>query len=103
MCLLLTLIASLFSIVAWLFKKVAFGKNDRSLLAVSGMLWSAEAMWCAMGAFSKLSGGNFLEMTAKDAALGVIVIVAAIAMYFFFQKLNAKRISSENQGAALKP
>ena len=88
MCLLLTLIAALFSLVVWLFKKISAKKNDRSLLAVTGMLWSAEAMWCAMGAISALSGGDFLEMTVKDALLGFVVIAAAVAMYIFLRRKN---------------
>ena len=88
MCLLITLVAALISIILWLIKKLYFRKNDRCMFAVSAMLWSATLMWCAMGAISAITGGNFLEMTKKDAALGIIVVVCSVAMYFFLLKKN---------------
>ncbi len=98
MCLLITLVAALISSILWLVKKLYFKTNDRCMFAVSAMLWSATLMWCAMGAISAITGGTFLEMTKKDALLGLIVVASSVAMYFFLLKKNvngAEKADSE--------
>ena len=88
MCLILTLIAAMVSLICYMAKRVLGRGADKCMLAVSAMYWSAELMWCAMGASAKISGGDFLEMSAKDAAIGAVVVVAGVAMYFFLRARN---------------
>ncbi len=88
MCLVLTVIASLITSICYAAKLFAHKKGDKAMLSVSLMFWSAALMFCFVGFTDMMSGKPFLELTIKDAAIGAVVIIAGIGMYFYLRMRN---------------
>lgn len=90
MCLILTVIAALVCSICYTAKLAARKNADKAMLTVTMMFWSAALMFAFVGFSDKISGGDFLELTLKDAFLGSVVIIAGIFMYFFLKMRNKR-------------
>ena len=45
-------------------------------------------MWMVDGFFNLAEGEPFLELTADDASLGLLVVVAGLLVYFLMSRRN---------------
>ena len=85
MCLLLTLVAAIAASLVWYRRD----RKDRAKLeTLCLMYWGAALMWMVDGFFNLAEGEPFLELTADDASLGLLVVVAGLLVYFLMSRRN---------------
>ena len=80
MCLILTICAALAFSGVYFYQK----KNSavsKSVFAAMLMFWGASLMWSMDGVASVLEGEGFFDLSASDAALGAVVVLAALAVW----------------------
>ena len=78
MCLMLTVFAALISTVAWY---LTVGRIDLHLGALSLMYWGAALMWVVDGVAAVLEGEFFLDLSAHDALLGLLVVLCGLVAW----------------------
>lgn len=95
MCLIITWIAAFVSFCAWRFLRVDFSSKFFSL----GLIYlGAALMWLADCFFAKfVMGEEFFDLSADDAQLGLLVVVAGFVIWAIFQGIL--RIRSANTAA----
>ena len=86
MCLLLTLVAAVVTSLVWHHKE----RRDRAKLeTLNLMYWGAALMWMMDGFFRLAEGEPFLELTADDASLGLLVVVSGLIVYFLMLRRHS--------------
>ena len=96
MCLIFTIIASVF------FALFYFGKNAKknamlkSALKTTTLAFVAAAlMWCVDGVSSVIAGEAFFDLSANDAILGAIIIALGLAFFaicYFVEKCKMCKV-----------
>ena len=79
MCLLLTLVAAIAASLVWYRRD---RKGGAQLETLCLMYWGAALMWMVDGFFNLAEGEPFLELTADDASLGLLVVASGVIVYF---------------------
>ena len=79
MCLLLTLVAAVVASLVW-YRRDRKGRVQLETLCL--MYWGAALMWMVDGFFNLAEGEPFLELTADDASLGLLVVASGLIVYF---------------------
>ena len=93
MCELMTIAAAV-AFTAWHFAAKKAGRPDGAVFTTMLMFWGAALMWsvdCVAGA---MEGEPLLDMSARDAVLGAIVLAAGFAVFgvlAIVQKFHAAR------------
>ena len=93
MCELMTIAAAV-AFTAWHFAAKKAGRPDGAVFTTMLMFWGAALMWsvdCVAGA---MAGEPLLDMSARDAVLGAIVLAAGFAVFgvlAIVQKFHAAR------------
>ena len=80
MCELVTIGAAL-AFTAWHFAAKRRGRRNEAVFSTMLMFWGAALMWsvdCVAGA---LEGESLLDLSARDALLGLIVLVSGLAVF----------------------
>lgn len=78
MCLMITVFAALVSTVVWY---LTTGKMDLHLGKLSLMYWGAALMWMVDGVFAVMEGESFLDLSAGDALLGLLVVLCGLVAW----------------------
>ena len=78
MCLIITASAAVAVTLIWYLK--ARESNIR-LVALMLMYWGAALMWLVDGFFSIAEGGPFLDLSADDALLGLVVVFCGLVAW----------------------
>lgn len=52
------------------------------------MYWGAALMWLVDSAFAKFQGEAFLDLSANDTALGIIIVACGFLAYLGNRKLK---------------
>lgn len=90
MCELMTIAAALvFS--ALFFAAKRRGGRAWALGKTALVFWGAALMWSVDCVHSLMEGEGLLDLSAGDARLGAIVVVAGIAIYFFLAVAERRR------------
>ena len=90
MCLIITASAAVAVTFVWYFKA---RESKIRLAALVLMYWGAALMWLADGFFSIAEGGPFLDLSADDALLGLIVVLCGLVAWLALLLLrDPKRI-----------
>lgn len=106
MCLLITAFAAVIATLVWYFAPVT---PPIRLGTLALMYWGATLMWTVDGVFSVAEGGSFLELSADDAILGLVVVLCGLVAWtlllLFRDPLGriAARLSSEGKNTAGLP
>ena len=93
MCELMTIAAAV-AFTAWHFAAKKAGRPDGAVFTTMLVFWGAALMWsvdCVAGA---MEGEPLLDMSARDAVLGAIVLAAGFAVFgvlAIVQKFHAAR------------
>ncbi|MBQ7721683.1 MAG: hypothetical protein IJT64_02115 [Kiritimatiellae bacterium] len=80
MCELMTIAAALCVSALWWFAR-RNGHPTRALGTTALALWGAALMWSVDCVHSLMEGEGLLDLSADDAALGALILVAAAALY----------------------
>ncbi len=78
MCLLITLLAAVISSIVWY---VNAPDNKLRLGTLSLMYWGAALMWTVDGFFVLAEGEPFLDLSANDALLGLVIVICGLAAW----------------------
>lgn len=78
MCLVLTAFAAVISTVIWY---IYAPNNKFQLGTLSLMYWGATLMWTIDGFFCIAEGEPFLDLSANDALLGVVIILCGLVAW----------------------
>ncbi|CAB1246549.1 conserved membrane protein of unknown function [Ruminococcaceae bacterium BL-6] len=78
MCLMITLLAAVVSTIVWY---VNAPQNKLKLGTLSLMYWGASLMWTVDGFFCIAEGEPFLDLSAGDALLGLLIIICGLAAW----------------------
>ncbi|MCR4908740.1 MAG: hypothetical protein K5985_07900 [Lachnospiraceae bacterium] len=78
MCLIITFTAAILSTVLWYFLLHDEKYHFTMLLY---MFWGATLMWTVDGIFSYAGGEGFFDLSASDAALGMVIVLSALAVW----------------------
>lgn len=78
MCLVITAFAAVITTLVWYFRahERALGLGTLAL-----MYWGAALMWLVDGFFVVAEGEAFLDLSANDALLGVVVVLCGLAAW----------------------
>lgn len=76
MCLILTCIAAVITTVLYFRHSKISERISLEYLAL--MYWGAALMWSVDGVFRLMEGEHFLELTANDALLGILVVICGL-------------------------
>lgn len=96
MCLIMTTIAAAVTGGVW-FVLSRRGRATKSLSFTALMFLSAALMWCVDGIASVLDGGEFFDLTAQDAILGVMILALGFLIFgvlSVLEKAKSKRNSA---------
>lgn len=78
MCLIITAFAAVVATLVWYFK--AHDKNIKlGLLAL--MYWGAALMWTVDGFFCLAAGEPFLDLSANDVLLGLVIVLCGLVAW----------------------
>lgn len=95
MCLIMTFIAALiFTVIYALSKKQ--NKATKSMLITLFMFWSAAIMWSVDGIASVAGGEGFFDISRQDAILGVIIVIAGLAVFAGLSFFEKRRLQKTN-------
>ena len=78
MCLVLTAFAAVVTTIIWYFKA---HDDDLKLGTLALMYWGAALMWLVDGFYCVAEGEPFLDLSANDALLGVVIILCGLAAW----------------------
>ncbi|MCR4717870.1 MAG: hypothetical protein K5656_11900 [Lachnospiraceae bacterium] len=78
MCLIITACAAAITAALYFTK---YSDEKYNLLMLVLMYLSASLMWSVDGIFSVIGGESFFDMSANDALLGLLVVVAGAALW----------------------
>ncbi len=78
MCLIITAFAAVAATIVWYFKA---HEKEIKLGALALMYWGAALMWLVDGFFSVAEGGAFLDLSANDAFLGLVIVLCGLAAW----------------------
>jgi hypothetical protein len=78
MCLIITAFAAVVATIVWYFKA---HKSNIKLGALVLTYWGAALMWLADGFFSVAEGGPFLDLSANDALLGLVIVLCGLVSW----------------------
>lgn len=78
MCLVITAFAAVITTAVWYFKE-----NRRQLKVgwLALMYWGAAIMWMVDGFFAVAEGEAFLDISAGDALLGLVIVLCGLAAW----------------------
>ena len=85
MCLLITLLAAVISTIVWY---VNAPDNKLKLGTLSLMYWGAALMWMVDGFFCIAEGEPFLDLSASDALLGLLIVICGLAAWLLILLYN---------------
>jgi hypothetical protein len=78
MCLIITAFAAVIATLVWYFK----AHDSRIKLgALALMYWSAALMWIVDGFFAVAAGEAFLDLSADDALLGLVIVLCGLTAW----------------------
>lgn len=104
MCLIFTAAAAAVSGILY-FVSVRRGGRGYASLATAALMYAAALMWCVDGFAAVAAGEPFFDLSADNAALGVVVVAAGaavLAVLFFLEKRNGKR-NRRNPETKIRP
>ncbi len=78
MCLLITAAAALTATLLWYF---LFPQKELRLSMLSLVYWGAALMWTVDGFFAVAEGEWFLDLSANDALLGLVVVLCGLVVW----------------------
>lgn len=78
MCLLITVFAALAATIVWY---LTTAKVELHLGKLSLMYWGAALMWMVDGVAAVMEGEPFLDLSAGDALLGLLVMLCGLAAW----------------------
>ncbi len=78
MCLVMTAFAAVIATVAWY---INAPNNKLRLGTLSLMYWGAALMWTIDGFFCVAEGESFLDLSANDALLGLVIILCGLVAW----------------------
>ncbi|MCR4963797.1 MAG: hypothetical protein K6B40_08000 [Firmicutes bacterium] len=78
MCLLLTACAAITATLLWYFRDA---DKDLRLGFLALMYWGAALMWTVDGFFCVAEGEPFLDLSANDALLGLVIVVCGLIVW----------------------
>ncbi|MEA4853752.1 MAG: hypothetical protein VB082_05725 [Christensenella sp.] len=78
MCLIITAFAAVATTIIWYFSAQ---RREKKLGLLALMYWGASLMWLVDGFFSVAEGGSFLDLSANDALLGLVVVLCGVAAW----------------------
>ncbi|HBC26515.1 MAG TPA: hypothetical protein DC013_03800 [Ruminococcaceae bacterium] len=78
MCLMITLLAAVVSTIVWY---VNAPQNKLKLGTLSLMYWGASLMWMVDGFFCIAEGEPFLDLSANDALLGLLIVICGLVAW----------------------
>ncbi len=78
MCLVITAFAAVITTIVWYFKA-----SDRKIRlgALALMYWGAALMWLVDGFFAVAEGEAFLDLSANDALLGLVIVLCGLVAW----------------------
>lgn len=78
MCLIITAFAAVITTAVWYFKA-----HDRKIRlgALALMYWGAALMWLVDGFFAVAGGEAFLDLSADDALLGLVIVLCGLVAW----------------------
>ena len=75
MCLLITAFSAVVTTLVWYFSSP---KSTIRLGTLALMYWGATLMWTVDGVFRVAEGGSFLDVSADDALLGLVIVLCGL-------------------------
>ena len=78
MCLIITAVAAEISTLIWYLND---NRKELKLAMLMYMFFGATIMWLIDGFYCLAEGEAFLDLSADDAALGVVVVICAVAVW----------------------
>ena len=105
MCLIFTAAAAAVSGILYFVSVRRGGRGYASLTTAALMYAAAALMWCVDGFAAVAAGEPFFDLSADNAALGVVVVAAGaavLAVLFFLEKRNGKR-NRRNPETKIRP
>ncbi|MCH3972489.1 MAG: hypothetical protein LKE53_07005 [Oscillospiraceae bacterium] len=75
MCLVITAFAAVIATLVWYFKA---NRRELHLEVLALMYWGASLMWTVDGFYCVKEGQPFLEMTADNALLGLVIVLCGM-------------------------
>ncbi len=78
MCLVITAFAAVITTIIWYFKA---HEKELKLGVLSLMYWGAALMWVVDGFFSVAEGEGFLDLSADDALLGLVIVLCGLVAW----------------------
>lgn len=85
MCLLITLLSAVISTIVWY---VNAPENKLKLGTLSLMYWGASLMWTVDGFFAVAEGESFLDLSANDALLGLLIAICGLLAWLLILLYN---------------
>ncbi|MDO4581794.1 MAG: hypothetical protein Q4B96_04325 [Bacillota bacterium] len=78
MCLIITAFAAVITTLIWYLTAAA---KDLNLGWLALMFWGASLMWTVDGFFCVAAGEPFLDLSANDALLGMVIVLCGLAAW----------------------
>ena len=78
MCLVITAAAAVITTLLWYFK---FNDKKLKMLILVFMYWGAALMWTIDGFFCVAEGEGFLDLSANDALLGLVIVLCGLILW----------------------
>lgn len=85
MCLIITFIAGIISLIVWLIDKNST-KTKTGFLVL--MYFGASLMWCVDGIFAIFENEPFFDMSLNDTYLGLTVVGFGLLLYFIYRLVS---------------
>ena len=105
MCLIFTAVAAAVFGVLYFVSNKRRGQGYKSLATAALICTAAALMWCVDGFAAVAAGDPFFDLSADNAALGVVVVAAGaavLAVLFCLEKRNGKR-NRRNPETKIRP
>ena len=78
MCLVITAFAAVITTAIWYFKE---NRSELKLGFLALMYWGATIMWVVDGFFAVSEGEMFLDISADDALLGLVIVLIGLVAW----------------------
>lgn len=78
MCLIITAFAAVITTIIWYFRA---NEKKYGLGILSLMYWGASLMWLVDGFFCVAEGEPFLDLSANDALLGIVIVLCGLVAW----------------------
>ena len=93
MCEIMTIVAAL-AFTALYYVGKSKGKPSKAVFTTMLMFWGAALMWSVDCIANKLDGEELFDLSAKDAALGGIILAAGLFVYAVLSVFGRRQVQA---------